>query len=198
VTRSRVEVRGGVTAVGGRWLPLAWPPDQVQHARLATRETRMQKIHPFLWFDGQAEEAAKFYVSVFENGRIIDVMRWSMDGPHSRKGDVLTVDFEIAGQRFSALNGGPELKPTPAISFFVDVQTQGELDTLWDRLLEGGKPMQCGWLTDRFGIAWQIVPEQLGRLMRDPDVAKARRTTEAMMKMVKLDIAELTRAHDGA
>ncbi len=120
-----------------------------------------------------------------------------MDGPHARKGDVLVVDFEIEGQRFYALNGGPEYKPTPAISFFVNVETQDELDTLWNRLLEGGAPMACGWLTDRFGVSWQIVPEHLGRFMRDPDVEKARRTTEAMMKMIKLDIAALVRAHDG-
>ncbi len=157
----------------------------------------MQKISPFLWFDGRAEEAANFYVSVFKNSRIAEVMRWSVDGPGGREGDVLLVDFEIEGQRFSALNGGPAHAFTPAISFFVNVETQDELDTLWDRLLEGGQPMACGWLTDRFGVAWQIVPEQLARFMRDPDVAKARRTTEAMMKMVKLDIAELTRAHDG-
>jgi predicted 3-demethylubiquinone-9 3-methyltransferase (glyoxalase superfamily) len=157
----------------------------------------MQKITPFLWFDGSAEQAANFYVSVFKNSRILDVMRWSMDSPQGRKGDVLTVDFEIEGQRFCAMNGGPAYKPTPAISFVVDVETQEELDALWDRLLEGGQPMACGWLTDQFGISWQITPVQLLRFMHDPDVAKARRTTEAMMKMIKLDIAELTRAHDG-
>jgi predicted 3-demethylubiquinone-9 3-methyltransferase (glyoxalase superfamily) len=157
----------------------------------------MQKISPFLWFDRRAEEAAKFYVSVFRNAKLGQVMRWPDDGPGGKKGDVLTIDFEIEGQAFTALNGGPEYQFTPAISLFVNCDTQDELDTLWSKLLEGGKPVQCGWLTDKFGLSWQIVPEVLGRYMRDPDPVKAQRTMQAMMKMVKLDFAELKRAHDG-
>jgi predicted 3-demethylubiquinone-9 3-methyltransferase (glyoxalase superfamily) len=159
----------------------------------------MQKISPFLWFDGRAEEAATFYVSVFGNSRLGEVLRWNEDGPGGKKGDVLTIEFVIEGQEFAAINGGPAYQFTPAISFFVNCRTQDELDTLWRRLLEdGGKEMQCGWLADKFGVSWQIVPDILVPFLRDPDTAKAQRTMRAMMGMVKLDIAALQRAHDAA
>ena len=149
--------------------------------------------------DGRAEEAASFYVSTFENSRLGEILRWNEDGPGGRKGDVLTIEFVIEGQQFTAMNGGPSFRINPAISFFVSCRTQEEIDRLWDRLLEGGgQAMQCGWLTDRFGVAWQIVPELLVPWLRDPDPVKAQRSMQAMMSMVKFDIAALQRAHDGA
>lgn len=158
----------------------------------------MQKITPFLWFDGKAEEAARFYVSVFPSSRIVQVDRWGEGAPFP-KGSVMGVEFELEGLRFSALNGGPMFTFTPAISFFVSCETQAEIDALWDRLLAGGgKPQQCGWLTDRFGVSWQIVPEGLRPLIHDEDPARAARVIQAMMQMVKLDLAALKRAHAGA
>jgi predicted 3-demethylubiquinone-9 3-methyltransferase (glyoxalase superfamily) len=149
----------------------------------------MQKITPFLWFDGNAEEAMNFYVATFKSSKVVDV---------SRHGDkVFSVSFELDGQRFMGLNGGPMYRFSEAISMFVDCETQDEVDHLWDRLVEGGTPLRCGWLTDRFGLTWQIIPSALGKLMRDPDPAKSKRVVEAMMKMVKLDIAALERAHGG-
>ena len=148
------------------------------------------KITPFLWFDSDAEPAAKLYTSIFENSRILDT---------SRAGDkVMSVTFELDGQRFMALNGGPHYKLTAAFSAFVSVETQEELDRIWDALLAGGgKPTQCGWLDDRYGLTWQVIPTTLMRLMSDPDPGRAGRTVQAMMKMVKLDIAELERAANG-
>jgi predicted 3-demethylubiquinone-9 3-methyltransferase (glyoxalase superfamily) len=148
------------------------------------------KITPFLWFDSDAEPAAKLYTSIFENSRILDT---------SRAGDkVMSVTFELDGQRFMALNGGPHYKLTAAFSVFVSVETQEELDRIWDALLVGGgKPTQCGWLDDRYGLTWQVIPTTLMRLMADPDPGRAGRTVQAMMKMVKLDIAELERAANG-
>ena len=148
------------------------------------------KITPFLWFDSDAEPAAKLYTSIFENSRILDT---------SRAGDkVMSVTFELDGQRFMALNGGPHYKLTAAFSVFVSVETQEELDRIWDALLAGGgKPTQCGWLDDRYGLTWQVIPTTLMRLMGDPDPGRAGRTVQAMMKMVKLDIAELERAANG-
>jgi predicted 3-demethylubiquinone-9 3-methyltransferase (glyoxalase superfamily) len=152
-----------------------------------------QKITPMLWFDGQAEDAARFYVSLFEDAGI---------GPisHLPDGSPLVVEFSLAGQRFTALNGGPEYAFSPAISFVVDCDTQEEVDLYWDRLSEGGEPaaQQCGWLKDRFGVSWQIVPRQLSEYMSDPDPDKAGRTMQAMLQMKKLDIEGLRRAHDGA
>lgn len=150
----------------------------------------MQKITPFLWFDGDAEEAAAFYVSVFKRSRIVS----TMPGPN---GKALTVAFELEGQRFVALNGGPQYQFTPAISFYVDCETQAEVDALWAKLTDGGAEVQCGWLTDRFGVSWQIVPSVLMTLLSDPDPEKAGRVMQAMLKMVKLDIAALQRAHAG-
>ena len=151
-----------------------------------------QKVTPMLWFDGQAEEAATLYVSIFEDAEI---------GPVSRQhdGTPLVVEFSLAGQRFTALNGGPMYTFTPAVSFVVDCDTQEEVDHYWYKLGDGGDPeaQQCGWLTDRFGVSWQIVPRQLSEYMSDPDPVKAGRTMQAMLQMKKLDIEGLRRAHDG-
>jgi predicted 3-demethylubiquinone-9 3-methyltransferase (glyoxalase superfamily) len=148
----------------------------------------MQKITPFLWFDGQAEEAMNFYVSVFPNARAGDV---------SRNGDtVVSVSFELEGQKFIGLNGGPHFRFTPAISLFVDCETQAEVDDLWGKLCAGGgEPQPCGWLKDRYGLSWQVIPSALGRMLYDKDPAKARRVMEAMMKMTKIDIRRLEQAY---
>jgi predicted 3-demethylubiquinone-9 3-methyltransferase (glyoxalase superfamily) len=156
----------------------------------------MQKITPFLWFDNNAEEAVHFYVSCFTNSRVLNVKRYGDAGP-GPKGSVMGLTFQLEGQQFDALNGGPHFKFTPAISLFVSCESQEEVDTLWERLLDGGKPQQCGWLTDRFGLSWQIIPRTLATLLDDPDPEKSSRVMRAMMKMVKIDIAELRRAHDG-
>ncbi len=160
----------------------------------------MNTITPFLWFDGDAEPAADYYVSLFKRGRINKVLRWQQDSPNgARKGDVLTVDFEIEGMRFIAMNGGPDFKLTPAVSFLVEVRSQDELDRVWDRMVaDGGKPMACGWITDKFGLTWQICPDTLLGDVSDPDPAKAQRSMQAMMGMVKFDFAALKGAHDGA
>jgi predicted 3-demethylubiquinone-9 3-methyltransferase (glyoxalase superfamily) len=156
----------------------------------------MQKISPFLWFNNNAEEAAHFYTSIFNNSRIGSVMRFGDAGP-GPKGSVMGISFELEGQEFKALNGGPVFTFTPAISLFVDCETQEEVDNLWKRLGEGGEPQQCGWLKDKFGVSWQIVPLALGRMLQDPDTAKSTRVMQAMMRMVKLDIAALERAYRG-
>jgi len=155
----------------------------------------MQKITPCLWFDGKAEEAMNFYVSVFPNAKIGDIMRWGDTGP-GPKGSVLSIECEIEGQRFMALNGGPMFTFTPAISFFVACETQQEVDTYWSKLGDGGRPNQCGWLQDRFGVSWQIVPTALGRMLKDRDSAKANRVMQAMLTMTKLDIARLQAAYE--
>ncbi|NUO50971.1 MAG: VOC family protein [Polyangiaceae bacterium] len=150
-----------------------------------------QKITTFLWFDGAAEEAAELYTSVFENSRIVSVMRAG--------GRVMSVTFELAGQRFIALNGGPHYKFTPAVSLFIACEGQKEVDRIWDALLAGGgKPSQCGWLEDKFGLSWQVIPTVLEKLIGDPDPDKSKRAVEAMMTMQKLDVAKLERAHAGA
>ena len=156
----------------------------------------MQKITPFLWFDGRAEEAMNFYVSVFRNSKVGKVTRYGEAGP-GPKGTVMSATFELDGEEFYALNGGPQYKFTPAISFFVSCETQAEIDELWEKLSEGGVPNQCGWLDDKFGLTWQIVPSILGKLLGDKDPVKAARVMNAMMQMVKLDIAGLQRAYDG-
>jgi predicted 3-demethylubiquinone-9 3-methyltransferase (glyoxalase superfamily) len=153
----------------------------------------MFKIRPFLWFDDNAEEAANFYVSIFKNSRILNVARYAEGAPRPA-GTVLTVDFQLEGQDFTALNGGPIFHFTEAISFFVNVETQAELDDLWNKLSAGGEEGQCGWLKDKFGLSWQIVPSILGPLMSSPDPVKASNVTAALMKMRKLDIAALQRA----
>ncbi|MFP2961826.1 VOC family protein [Myxococcus sp. 1LA] len=156
----------------------------------------MQKITPFLWFDGNAEEAMNFYVSVFKNdAKILSLSRAGGSG----SGPVISGIFQLHGQQFMALNGGPHYKLTEAFSLFVDCQTQEEVDALWAQLLEGGgQPQQCGWLKDRFGLSWQIVPSVLGKLLGDKDPVKAQRVMQAMLGMVKLDIQGLQRAYDGA
>lgn len=155
------------------------------------------KITPFLWFDGKAEEATRFYASVFKNSRLIDEIRYGEAGP-GPKGSLLSVTFELEGQKFVALNGGPQFKFTPAISFLVRCETQEEVDRLWEKLCEGGEPVQCGWLRDRYGLSWQIVPGALERMLRDEDAARSTRVMSAMLKMIKLDIAALQRAYDQA
>ena len=155
----------------------------------------MQRMSTCLWFDGQAEEAMNFYLSIFKNAKKLDVLRWGDVGP-GPKGSVLTCGFELDGQEFLALNGGPQYQFTPAISLVVNCETQAEVDHQWNKLLEGGQAVQCGWLTDRFGISWQIVPTLLPKLLMDKDSAKANRVMAAMMQMVKLDIAGLQQAAD--
>src|SRR5262245_2986788 len=160
------------------------------------RSSRMQKITPFLWFDHQAEEAMKLYVSIFKNSKVVSVSRYGDAGP-GPKGSVMSATFELEGQTFYALNGGPMYKFTPAISLFVSCETQREVDELWDKLGEGGAPNRCGWLTDRYGVSWQIIPSVLGKMLGDKDPKKSQRAMKAMLQMGKLDIAELTRAYEG-
>ena len=169
---------------------------------MTTPTPHAHRITPFLWFDDQAEEAATLYTSLFADSRITSVARYGDAGQEvtgGAPGSVMTVEFELDGQPFVALNGGPVYRFTEAISFQVHCDTQEEVDRLWDRLSEGGdeSAQQCGWLKDRFGLSWQIVPTVLGRLLADPDPEKARRTTVAMLAMKKLDIAALERAHAG-
>lgn len=157
----------------------------------------MQKITPFLWFDTQAEEAATFYVSVFRNSRLGKVTRYGEAGP-GPKGSAMTVQFTLEGQDFIALNGGPHFKFTEAISFSVDCKTQEEVDAFWSKLIEGGgKESRCGWLKDKYGLSWQIVPTVLGQMMGDPDPEQAKRVMKAMLQMRKIDIAALERAYKG-
>ena len=153
----------------------------------------MQKITPFLWFNGQAEEAAKFYVSIFKNSKIGTVNRYGDHGP-GPKGTVMIAAFQLDGQDFIALNGGPQFKFSPATSFVVNCETQEEVDHFWEKLSEGGATQQCGWLQDKFGVSWQIVPTALAKLMSDPDPAKRNRVMGALMQMTKIEIAKLQQA----
>jgi predicted 3-demethylubiquinone-9 3-methyltransferase (glyoxalase superfamily) len=155
----------------------------------------MSKITPCLWFDGKAEEAARFYVSLLPNSRIDHVQKNVTDSPAGKAGSVLIVKFTLAGQGFLALNGGTRFEYTPAISFQVDCADQAEVDRLWDALSAGGAVERCGWLRDRYGVSWQIVPSVLPQLLGDPDPANAQRVMQAMLQMVKLDIAGLQAAH---
>ena len=160
----------------------------------------MQKITAFLGYDDRAEEAAQLYTSLFKNSRIVSTSRYGETGPQP-KGMVMSVIFELEGQRFHALNFGPGFpfaQGNPRISLFVSCETQAEVDELWDKLSAGGRTDRCGWLTDRVGVTWQIVPSVLGRLLGGPDPARATRAMQAMLKMTKLDIAALQRAYDGA
>ena len=154
----------------------------------------MQKITPFLWFDNQAEEAANFYVSIFKNSKIDGVTRYGEAGL-GPKGAAMTVTFQLEGQPFTALNGGPLYTFTPAISLFVNCETQGEVDELWEKLSAGGKTNRCGWLTDKYGLSWQIIPTALRKLMGDPDPAKSARVMKAMLQMEKIDIQRLQQAY---
>ncbi len=155
----------------------------------------MRRITPFLWFDGRAEEAMQFYASIFKHAKIGEVMRRTSAGP-GEPSAVLSVSFELDGQAFTALNGGPAFNFTPAISFFVRCESQEEVDYYWDRLLEGGTPARCGWLTDKFGISWQIVPTLLHDLLTGPDSEKSARVMRAMLKMIKLDVNLLREAYE--
>ena len=156
----------------------------------------MQKISPFLWFDTQAEEAANFYASIFKNSKIGSISRYTEAGP-GPKGTAMVVNFEIEGQQFLALNGGPQFKFSQAISFLVNCETQQEVDELWEKLSAGGHKDQCGWLRDKYGLSWQIVPTALARLMSDPDRAKSARVMKAMLQMTKIDINRLQQAYEG-
>lgn len=155
----------------------------------------IQKITPFLWFDGNAEEAVNYYTSIFKNSKVTNVARYG-EGPHGEKGKVMTMEFQLEGLTFTALNGGPEYKFSQAISFLVNCETQAEVDHLWEKLSAGGEVQQCGWLLDKFGLAWQIVPTLLGKLLSDQDPVKANRVMQAMLQMVKLDMAKLQQAYD--
>ncbi len=157
----------------------------------------MQKITPFLWFDHQAEEAAKFYVSIFRKSKIVSVNRYGDAGARASgrpKGSVMTVAFELEGQPFVALNGGPAFTFSPAVSFVVNCRTQQEIDDLWEKLSENGEKMDCGWLKDRYGVSWQIVPAILGELVSDPDAEKSDRVMQALMQMKKIDAEVLKKA----
>ena len=145
----------------------------------------MPTITPFLWFDGQAQDAMTFYTSIFKDSKVIS-------------SNPMSVQFELLGQRFIGLNAGPHHKFTPAVSFFIEVETQAEIDNYWNKLLaDGGRPDQCGWLQDKFGLSWQVIPKALPQLLSDPDPAKAKRALDAMLKMSKIDLAEMQRAHAG-
>jgi predicted 3-demethylubiquinone-9 3-methyltransferase (glyoxalase superfamily) len=160
----------------------------------------VQKLTPFLWFDNQAEEAARFYTSVFKKSKILNVARYSEAGSNASgrpKGSVMTVVFEIEGQRFIALNGGPYFKFNEAVSFVVNCNTQAEVDKFWKKLSAGGQEGQCGWLKDKYGLSWQIVPATLGDLLSGKDAVRLQRVMEAVLKMRKLDIKTLKKAYDG-
>src|SRR5438128_1425493 len=147
----------------------------------------MQKITPFLWFDGEAEDAMNFYTSIFKNSKVGRVTRYGEAGP-GPKGNVMSATFQLEGQQFMALNGGPHFKFSPAISFFVNCETQEEVDDLWEKLSEGGQKERCGWLKDKFGVSWQIIPKALGEMLGDKDAAKAQRVMNAMLQMDKIDV----------
>jgi predicted 3-demethylubiquinone-9 3-methyltransferase (glyoxalase superfamily) len=156
----------------------------------------MQKITPFLWYDGKAEEAMNLYVSIFKNSKVVSVTRYGEAGP-GPKGSVMSAIFELEGQQFYALNGGPQFKFTPAISLFVSCETQQEVDDLWGRLSEGGRKDRCGWLQDKYGLSWQIIPSALGKMLQDKDPEKSTRVMKAMLQMDKIDIARLQQAYHG-
>jgi predicted 3-demethylubiquinone-9 3-methyltransferase (glyoxalase superfamily) len=156
----------------------------------------MPKITPFLWFDNQAEEAINLYVSIFQNSKILSLTRYGEAGP-GPKGTLMTATFQLEGQQFMALNGGPHYHFTEAISLFVNCETQEEVDALWEKLAAGGEKGRCGWLKDKFGLSWQIIPSALGELLQDKDPAKSRRVMEAMLKMDRIDIRLLKQAHAG-
>jgi predicted 3-demethylubiquinone-9 3-methyltransferase (glyoxalase superfamily) len=167
----------------------------VTNRKHSEEETVMQKIGPCLWFDGQAEEAAAFYVATFKNSRIVETTHY-FEGSHRPVGSVMTVRFIIDGEEFVALNAGPQFTFSPAISFMVKCNDQNEIDTLWEKLLVGGREVECGWLTDRFGVSWQIVPNDVLEMFASSDTAAAKRAFNAMVKMKKLDIAVLKKAYN--
>lgn len=156
----------------------------------------MQKITPFLWFDGKAEEAVSFYVSIFKNSKVVNIMRCGDAGP-GPKGTVMSATFQLDGQSFMALNGGPLFTFSPAISFFVSCETHEEVDELWEKLSEGGEKQRCGWLKDKYGVSWQIIPTALGEMLQDKDAEKSSNVMRAMLQMDKIDIDILRRAYLG-
>jgi predicted 3-demethylubiquinone-9 3-methyltransferase (glyoxalase superfamily) len=156
----------------------------------------MQKITPFLWFNNQAEEAMHFYTSIFRNAKVGNITRYGEAGP-GPEGSVMIASFELEGQQFTALNGGPEFTFSPAISFVVHCETQEEVDELWEKLSEGGEKQDCGWLKDKYGVSWQIFPIILGELLNDPDPEKSQRVMRVMLQMQKLDIKTLKQAYSG-
>ena len=163
-----------------------------------TEEADMPDIRPCLWFDGQAQEAAEFYTAIFPNSRIVRTDRAASDYPNGHEGDLLTVEFELDGLTFTGLNGGPDFRFNEAVSFEIPCHDQAEIDRYWTALTaDGGEESACGWLKDRFGVSWQVYPVQLNEMLRDDDADAARRTMEAMLKMGKLELDELQRAHDG-
>jgi predicted 3-demethylubiquinone-9 3-methyltransferase (glyoxalase superfamily) len=169
-------------------------------SELEETQTNIQKITPFLWFDDNAEEAAKFYTSIFKNSKIIDIAYYGESAAEASgrpKGTLMTVTFELEGQRFMALNGGPIFKFSQAISFLVSCETQQEVDDLWKKLSEGGEVEQCGWLKDKFGVSWQIVPSVLGEMMQDKDAEKSEKVMKALLQMKKIDIQSLQKAYAG-
>jgi predicted 3-demethylubiquinone-9 3-methyltransferase (glyoxalase superfamily) len=180
-----------------RFAVSAWRPHPRPWASQKEVEVNMSKIAPCLWFEGNAEEAANFYVSLLPDSRIDHVQKNVTDSPGGKSGSVLIVEFTLAGQRFQALNGDMHFEHTHAISFSVDCADQAEVDRLWDTLAEGGEPVACGWIKDRYGISWQIVPSVLLKLLADPDREKASRAMKAMLQMVKIDIAAIEAAARG-
>ena len=156
----------------------------------------MQKITTFLWFNDKAEEAMNFYTSIFKNSKVVSITKYGDAGP-GKKGSVMSGIFQIEGQEFYVLNGGPQYTFTPAISLFVNCETQKEVDELWEKLSEGGRKDRCGWLQDKYGLSWQIIPTILGKLLNDPDSAKSSRAMKAMLQMSKIEIEELKRAYEG-
>jgi predicted 3-demethylubiquinone-9 3-methyltransferase (glyoxalase superfamily) len=155
----------------------------------------MQKITPFLWFDGKAEKAMHFYVSIFKNSKAGSIVRYGDAGP-GPKGRVMVATFQLDGQEFIALNGGPQFTFSPAISFVVNCETQEEVDAFWEKLSEGGEKLQCGWLKDKYGLSWQIVPTVLGEMMQDKDAERSQRVMKAMLQMNKIDIGRLKQAYE--
>jgi predicted 3-demethylubiquinone-9 3-methyltransferase (glyoxalase superfamily) len=159
------------------------------------KENYVQKITPFLWFDGNAEEAMNLYVSIFKNSKVVSVTRYGEAGP-GPKGTVMAATFQLEGQQFYALNGGPQYKFTPAISLFVSCETQKEVDQLWDKLSAGGHKDRCGWLQDKYGLSWQIIPSMLGKMLADKNPRKSQSVMKAMLQMDKIDIAKLKQAYE--
>jgi len=155
----------------------------------------MQKISPFLWFNDNAEEAMNFYISIFRNSKMVSITRFGKAGP-GPKGTVMTATFQLEGQQYVALNGGPQFTFTPAISFCVNCETQQEVDELWEKLSAGGEKGRCGWLKDKYGLSWQIVPSALGEMLHDKDPEKSKRVMQAMLQMSKIDIQKLKQAYD--
>jgi predicted 3-demethylubiquinone-9 3-methyltransferase (glyoxalase superfamily) len=176
--------------------PAVRGPSEPELGNNKPKGENMQKITPFLWFDDKAEEAMNFYVSIFKNSKIVNVSRYGDAGP-GPKGTVMVGTFQLDGQEFMALNGGPHFKFTEAISLFVNCETQEEVDYFWEKLSEGGEKSRCGWLKDKYGLSWQVVPTILGELMRDKDAEKSKRVMEAMLRMDKIDIKTLKQAYEG-